>query len=489
MNWQSIGDRYVDYLRDESRLSGHCDTIFFPEHTQALQQALADCVRAGIPVTVQGGRTGIAAAGIPAGGRLICVEKMSGCQLQGTVLTVQCGTRLSEIQAAARQAGLVFPPNPTESGATIAGAVACAASGPNCLYYGDVPSHVLAMDALLPDGQRWTLKRGQYLFDDSGCPLPDGRHLALSAPLPKRGEPRWGFAPYQGMDLLDLFCGSEGTLAVLDCLRLQLTTAPAQTWCLLFFFSDWRQSLRFSQEVCRLHCQEVRITTVEFLDQATLALIRELRASSSALGALPDLPEAPGATVLVELESDDPAPPQDALLACLSAFASHGGVESDTWAASTPPEIARLHLLRHAAAEAVNTRLDLCRLELPELSKLCGAFQIPVSELIPAVQTYQDDIKRTGISGAIFGHASIGRLHVNLLPETVQQLQTGQSLLERWARYSAELGGRALSENGIGKLHRAQLAQSAPAGQLSAMAEIKAFFDPRHLLGPDTLLP
>ena len=77
MNWQSIGDRYVDYLRDESRLSGHCDTIFFPENTQALQQALADCVRAGIPVTVQGGRTGIAAAGIPAGGRLICVGTTS----------------------------------------------------------------------------------------------------------------------------------------------------------------------------------------------------------------------------------------------------------------------------------------------------------------------------------------------------------------------------------------------------------------------------
>lgn len=484
MQWETCDARFDSYLRDESRRVGHFDAICFPADPDQLREALADCARDAVPVTVQGARTGIAGAAVPLGGRVISTERLTAFRLEGGLLTAQCGARLSDIRAAARAARLCFPPDPTEDSAAIGGAFACAASGPNCLRYGDVSRHVEGLSLLLADGRRWALRRGEYVFDRTGCPLPGGGRLELSAPLPPAGMPRWGFAPTEGLDLMDLFCGSQGTLAVISEFTLRLAPPPPPAWGLLFFFGEEDSALRFARRLAETRQEAV---SVEFLDGTTLALISAARETSSQLAGLPAFPARQAAAVYTELCLTPGPGIQSALMDCLALFAGCGGRESDTWAASGEAELARLHLLRHAAAESVNLRLDRLRQSDPALTKLCAAYQTPLARMEEAAAAYRADLDAAGICGAVFGHASVGRLHVNLLPERAEQLPAAAALLDRWAGLVRDLGGQALAENGAGKNRLDLFRRWAPAGQLAAMAEIKVQLDPAGLLGPGTL--
>ena len=52
-----------EYLRDESKRTGHADAIAFPETEDQIREILQEASRIGMPVTIQGSRTGLAAAG------------------------------------------------------------------------------------------------------------------------------------------------------------------------------------------------------------------------------------------------------------------------------------------------------------------------------------------------------------------------------------------------------------------------------------------
>ena len=64
-------DEYVLYLRDESRSTGEADFICFPTCEDDVQEALAFARQRGICVTLQGGRTGLAAGCVPCAANII----------------------------------------------------------------------------------------------------------------------------------------------------------------------------------------------------------------------------------------------------------------------------------------------------------------------------------------------------------------------------------------------------------------------------------
>lgn len=487
MQWYHADSRFDSYLQDESLKTGFFDLICFPIDAAQLRNAMADCRHAGVSVTVQGARTGIAGGAVPIGGRVISTEKLNGIHMEGNLLTAQCGARLCDIQSAARTAHLFFPPAPTEDSATIGGAFACAASGPNCLRWGDVSRYVERLSVLLADGRQWSIPRGSYIFDCSGCPLPDGGRLNLNSPLPPVGAARWGYAPKAGTDLIDLFCGSEGSLAVIYDLTLRLEPYLDRNWGLLFFFASESDALRFARQLVASR-QVIHAEAIEYLDGAALTLISDARAAASRLAELPEFPAHRAAAVYVELCPDgDDSLVQQALANCLTLFTDCNGQEADTWAASGESELARLHLLRHSAVEAVSLRLNQLRQGNPDLVRLCAAYQTPLDHMEQAAAVYRADLDKAGIPGTVFGHASIGRLHVDLLPECTEQVAKAEALLEHWADLVEEWGGHAMAENGAGKNRLGLFLRRVPADQLAVMKELKAFFDPAGLLNPGTI--
>ncbi|MBO4881320.1 MAG: FAD-binding oxidoreductase, partial [Firmicutes bacterium] len=69
-------NEYALYLRDESRSTGEAAYIAFPSDEEEVREALSFARANGLPVTTQGGRTGLAAGAVPHGGLLLNLSRM-----------------------------------------------------------------------------------------------------------------------------------------------------------------------------------------------------------------------------------------------------------------------------------------------------------------------------------------------------------------------------------------------------------------------------
>jgi D-lactate dehydrogenase (cytochrome) len=500
---------YLGYFHDESRLEGRADYIVFPEDAAQAASAVRRAAEQGLSLTIQGARTGISGGAVPAGGLILSTEKMTrplGFVLgeDGVpVLRVQGGMNFADLEnflrrplppedweaeegslLRARGQNLRFPPNPTETTATLGGAFACNARGPNSPRWGCVGDHVRGLTWINPAGEIWRIRRGQYRFDETGCPLPGGGRLPCDTVLPAGGT-RF-LHPRPGLDLLDFLAGGEGLVGFAAELSLALRPRPAAVWGVVYFFEQDQRALGFAETLRQWREQDPggkALSTLEYYDRPSLELVRNLGPQNSALRQLPPVNPRMAAAVQVELEGGDSGILESILTGQLELFLASGGGEDDTWAAASPAELEKFRLLRHAVPELINAELDRLRRDLPELRKTAADFMVS-PELAGAYrETYRRDMEREGLRGFVFGHFAEGRLHVNILPENLDELHRGRALLDRWAALVIRDGGLLAAENGIGRLKWGLLHRHLPPARLDQIRSILRVLDPGNLLG------
>lgn len=252
-----LTDEYTEYLRDESRTTGHADSISFPQ-TEADVIAILKSIRGtGTQVTIQGARTGLAAAAVPGGGHVMNLSRMdavTGCRVDENghfFLSVQPGVILSQLRkriegkkfdasrwdedskaayaTLCRAGELFFPTDPTESSATIGGMVACNASGARSFFYGPMRRHVSGLRLVMTDGRTVALRRGECRADGRTLMLSTEQGDSFTVALPTFRMPKVknasGYYIEDDMDAIDLFIGSDGTLGVIT--EIELTLSPS----------------------------------------------------------------------------------------------------------------------------------------------------------------------------------------------------------------------------------------------------------------------
>jgi D-lactate dehydrogenase (cytochrome) len=498
---------YQSYFSDESRLRGQADWIVFPEDAAQAAAVLRRAADERLPLTIQGARTGIAGGAVPRGGLILSAERMNRplgflageppfLRVQGGMSLEALGNFLSRrIPPEDWDAGegalfrerkriLRFPPNPTETTASIGGAFACRARGPNSLRWDGVGDHVGGLTWISPTGEIWRIARGRYCFDGSGCPLPDGGRLSCDTGLPAGGTSF--LHPRPALDLIDFLSGSEGLAGFAAELSLCLRESPAALWGVVFFFEKDRAAVDFAESL-RLRRERQpggeALSTLEYYDGPSLELVRNLAPQNAALRQLPPIDPRAAAAVQVELEGDDSDTLEALLEEQLALFLSAGGREEDTWAAASPAELEKFHLLRHAVPELINTELDRIGRNLPELCKTAADFMVSPNLAGAYREMYRRDIEAEGLRGFVFGHFAEGRLHVNLVPENQEQLRRSRALLERWADSAAGDGGLLAAENGIGRLKRDLLCRRFSPERLEQIRAILRALDPAGILG------
>jgi len=513
----NVAADYPDYLRDESRREGRADSISFPAGEQELRDDLVAAHAAGTPVTVQGARTGITAGAVPDGGHILNLSRMTGMtglrRADGEdafLLTVQPGLLLADLRkavtakefdtsgwsaestealAAFREAGAYFfPPDPTEATASIGGMASCNASGAESFRYGPTRRYVRRARIVLADGDVLDIERGRHTAGGRELSLTTEGGREVRGALPSYSMPSVksaaGYFVEDNMDLLDLFVGSEGTLGVFAELELKLVPAPGVVWGIMAFMPSEPDAVRFV-ETCR--CGDDPPAALEFFDTGALELLQGEKESNPAFGGLPAIPPEAKAAVYIEYHGPDEGSVEEAVMNMSEVLVDCGGDEEATWMAADAHELERLKDFRHAVPEIVNLTIDERRKKEPRLTKLGTDLAVPDAALADVLRLYHEGLAEAGLEYVIFGHIGDNHVHVNIIPETLEQYDRAKGMYERWAKAVVAMGGTVSAEHGIGKLKTALLSEMFGEEGIRQMRAVKHLFDPDGVLNPGNL--
>jgi FAD/FMN-containing dehydrogenase len=434
------------------RYRGAARAVVRPATTAEVSAVVSACADANVALVPQGGNTGMCGAATPdATGDEIVVSlaRMRGIRAidrANATLTAEAGVTLAAAQAAAAEAGLLFPLSlASEGSCTIGGNLSTNAGGTAVIRYGNARDLVLGVEVVLADGRVWDGLRG--LRKDN-----------------------------TGYDLKQCFIGSEGTLGIITAAVLKLFAAPRTRATALAAVDD----LRHAVELLRTLKQALgdRVVGFEVASDVALALSRKHH---------PDLPDPlPGHRWYALLQIDDSAPdaPLGTLVENALARAAGDGIVADAPLALSRELAARLWALRDNIREAQ-------RREGPNVKH---DISLPIS----AIPAFVDEAG-TAVVGAfpgarlvVFGHLGDGNLHYNV---AAPQGASAQRFLEHTHAINrivhdrvVAAGGSISAEHGIGQLKRDELAHYKSPLELELMRRIKAALDPRGLLNPGKVL-
>ena len=409
-----------------------------------------------MPVTIAGAGTGITGARVPQGGWVLSLEKLTRLEVCQGMAVAGPGVLLRDLQAAALRSGQFYPPDPTETAAAIGGNIATNASGSRSYKYGSTGRWVDGLRVVLADGRVMDVSRGQAIDFDPGV-----------IPLPQVTKNTAGYPLRPGMDWVDLFVGSEGTLGVLTEARLRLIPAPAAVLGGVVFFAGDDQALDFVE---RAHA-EARPSMIEYMDANSMGILR---------GRYSEIPQNAAAAILIEQEmasEDDPE-----LDAWLERIESSGALTEASWFGLSAADRERFRRFRHALPELVN---DTVRRS--GALKMNTDYAVPFARNREMLAYYRRRLEEEFPGRyVIFGHIGDAHVHVNLFSSPDRPAQATNLLLE-FARQAVSLGGTVSAEHGLGKRKAHLLALQYTPEQLEAMRAVKRRLDPENILGRGTL--
>ncbi len=507
VGWESVREGYAQYLRDESRMAAdRVDAIHFPTTAEQVAAAVLAARSAGHKVAVSGARTGITGAAVPLGAQeVISLEQVKPKPVvrrsaDGWVVLVGPGTTLAELSDALAHGlcdypdgrpkpPVFYPVDTTETGAHLGGNIATNASGARTLYYGPTRDQVEALTIVTPDGRILELERGQVRAEDGVLVYrrEDGSDAPLSLPdLPvPQTKHTAGYCLRRDMDAVDLFVGSEGTLGIVVGATLRLAPKPANRLFLTQFVDGPREAVDLVGAVKRR--PDVRPLALEYIGPRALALLRSQGRQTPAYLEVERLPDYAMAAVYLEIPFVDEAE-LDAVHEALRETLALVGVDPEqSWAGFTERDMAEMKRLRHAVPESVNAIIGRRKRLVPELHKVGTDMAVPDAALGEMMAFYDARLGESGLDYVIFGHIGNGHLHVNILPESVDEIGRAEALYMDFAREAVRLGGSVSGEHGIGRIKKPFLPIQFTAEQIAAMRAVKAALDPDGLLNPGVL--
>jgi FAD/FMN-containing dehydrogenase len=444
------------YLEDAGGYTGYADELYVPANEEELSEILRAATRDRIPVTVSGAGTGLAGGRVPHGGWAVSLEKFSGIAIDKSTAVAGAGVLLRDLQQATARHGMFYPPDPTEMGASIGGTIATNASGSRSFRCGDTRRNVTGLRVMTMDGTARTFSRG----DAIDFAVPDIQK-------PRTTKHSTGFPLHPGMDWVDLFIGSEGTLGIVTQASLRLLPNPEEILAGVCFFGSDADALA-AVEAWRT---VPRLRMIEYFDAGSLRLV----------GSKYDVPGGAAAALLIEHEIRDAGEVdawEDRLLRSRA-------MTEQSWFASSDVDRERFRRFRHSVPEAVNDTVR--RRGLMKLGSDCA---VPF-EANREMMAYYRAVLDTEFPDAyvIFGHIGDAHVHVNILPRNAEEFERGKLLMIEFARKAVSLGGTVSAEHGLGKRKAHLLALQYSAEQIAPMMAVKRRLDPHWLLGQGTLFP
>ncbi len=432
-------------------LHGNCQMVVRPASTEETAKVVEICHRAGIPITPQGGNTGMVGGGVPDDGIVLSTERMTAVReldVDNGTITVEAGCILAEVQNAARDSGFLFPLSlAAEGSCRIGGNIATNAGGNNTVRYGNTRDLVLGLEVVLPDGRVWDGLRGLRKCNT-------------------------------GYDLKHLFIGSEGTLGVITAAVLALTPAPKDRVTAMATADSWQNLLK----LFAIMRGPLAGSLVAFETFTSLGMEITTRHIDDAVD--PFTEPAPLYALIETVCYGDDVAVRKALETGLSeAFEQE--LIGDAVIAESGQQADNLWRIREGLPEAQSVEGTVIKHDI----------SVPISK-IPAYVAEGSKIATEIISGCRvlpFGHMGDGNLHFNLLgPENLDR----EEFLAHMGKVNRALhdlavgmGGSFSAEHGIGLVKRDDLIRYRSDVEIDLMTRIKSAFDPNNRMNPGKVIP
>jgi glycolate oxidase len=413
--------------------------VCFPRTTADVQAIVRLCAQAGVAIVARGAGTGLSGGAVAVDGALTMVFTQMASIVEidtaNLTATVQPGVINADLNRAAAEHGLLYPPDPASfETCTIGGNLAENSGGLRCVKYGVTRDWVLALEVVLADGS--VIRTGGKTVKDVA-----------------------------GYDLTGLFVGSEGTLGLITEATLRLLPMPPPKLTLLAFFASINAA---GAAVAAITSAGVVPATLELMDAFTIAAVDEAyklgldRAAAAMLMVESDL----GPAAEAELERVE----RECLAASATSVIRAANAQEADW-------LREARRGAHGALEQMGAaRMDdvgVPRSRIPEM----------LAEIAKVAHKHNLRI-------GVFGHAGDGNLHPTYILDRDDPTAEGRVDAARDEIYRAalELGGTISGEHGTGLAKKPWLELQRGARSVEVMRQIKQALDPRGLLNPGKVL-
>ena len=411
------------------------DAVVFPQSTEDVQEIVRLCAAHRVPLIGFGQGTSLEGQlNAPRGG--ICLDfrdmnRVLAVHAEDLDCVVEPGITRKQLNENLRDTGVFFPIDPGAD-ASLGGMAATRASGTNAVRYGTMKDNVLALKAVLANGE--VISTGHRAKKSSA-----------------------------GYDLTRLLVGSEGTLGIITELTLRLAGIPEA----------------ISSGICpfpsvEAACNATILTIQSGIPVARIELLDEMQVKASNAYSKLTLPEMP--MLFLEFHGSEQSVAEQSQR--FGEIARELGGGPFDWATRTEDRT-RLWQARHDAYWAV---MGL----RPGVRALSTDVCVPISRLAECVTQSQRDVQESRLLAPIVGHVGDGNFHMLLLIDhtDADEVERAKAFLERLVDRALAMDGTCTGEHGIGQGKMKYLPAEHGEPALAAMRAIKRALDPLDIMNP-----
>ncbi|MFL4972576.1 MAG: FAD-linked oxidase C-terminal domain-containing protein, partial [Microvirga sp.] len=320
--------------------------------------------------------------------------------------------------------------------ASLGGMAATRASGTNAVRYGTMKDNVLALAAVLANGD-----------------------ILRSARRAKKTS--------AGYDLTRLLIGSEGTLGIITELTLKLQGIPEA----------------ISAGVCpfpsvEAACNATIATIQSGIPVARIELLDALQVRAVNLYSKLSLRETP--MLFLEFHGTEGSVAEQSER--FGEIADELGGGPFEWTVR-PEERTKLWEARHNAAFSTFTLR-------PGASMIPTDVCVPISRLAECVEATKRDADASGLVAPIVGHVGDGNFHVSPLidMDDPDEIARVEAFISRLVERALAMEGTCTGEHGVGQNKMKYLEAEHGAGALDLMRTLKRAIDPNNIMNPGKIV-
>ena len=435
-----------DYGKDQTLdLHFDFDILIKPASVGEISRIVRVCNKFRIPITPRGAGSGVTGGALPVnGGVVLSTERLNNIleinKIDNYVIA-ECGVVTDDLRSFAAANDLFLPVYPSSSSYSFTGGnVAENAGSISSCKFGTTSQYILNLEVVLPTGEViWT-----------------GANVSKNV---------------SGLNITQLFVGSEGILGIITKIVYRLITKPKHEVMLLAGFTSLESACK---AVIAIKQSRVKPAAVELICSNAIDLTREYLGEEILLKGK-DI----STHLLISVQEDY----EPALNNSLEELHSIIGKYTD-------------EEMLVAVSDSEKYRISRLRFNIGNAMTLDGRKYRDIDACVPLSFLY-DYIKKAELIAAsndikmvCFGHALDGNLHTMLMFDdgrSADDKNTKHAILEIY-KYVVSIGGVISGEHGIGMIQREFMKIQHSEQHMELLRRIKRLIDPNNIMNPGKLV-